>query len=203
MNITPRASLHLLRIPCLFLLLALTPGCALLNLQQPTASFRSATVAEISPAGLTANFDVDVHNPNSFELPVNGASYKLSLGGVQVIEDQAKSTGSVPAKGLLPVTVPVHLHFDQLIQAEKEIANSGGNVPFDLAGALEFAPGKIPLGGPINVPVHFTGTLALRDAVNGVMRDPTTLADLLRDPTARKFMESAIGHKVLGGILDR
>jgi len=204
MNITARnASLRRLRIPCLLLLLVLTPGCSLLDLQQPTASLRSASVSEISPWGLTANFDVDVQNPNSFELPVNGADYKLSLGGVQVIEDQSKSSGSVPAKGTIPVAVPVHLHFEQLIQAEREIAKTGGNVPFDLDGELEFSPGKIPLGGPIKVPVHFTGTLLLRDAVNGVMRDPTTLADLLRDPTARKFLEAAIGRKLLGGILDR
>jgi hypothetical protein len=183
--------------------LAPVPGCAVLNPQPPTASFRSASVADLSPAGVTANFDVDVHNPNSFDIPVDAADYKLSLSGIQVIDDQAKPTGSVPAKADLLVTVPVHLRFDQLLQAEKEIAKSGGNVPFDFDGALEFSLGKIPFSKSIKIPLHFSGTLPFRDAGNRVIRDPATLADLLRDPSSRKFLESALGHKLIGAVLER
>jgi LEA14-like dessication related protein len=190
-------------LPWLLLLMAAAPGCSALNLQQPTVSFRSAKVSDLSPAGLNADFDVDIQNPNVFEIPVNGAAYKLSLSGVQVVEGDTKPTGSVPAQGTLPVTLPVHLQFQQLLGAENEIAKSGGNVPFDFDGSLEFSPGKIPLGNSIKVPLHFSGTLPLRDAVNSVIRDPATLADLLRDPLARKFLESALGHKLLGGFFDR
>jgi LEA14-like dessication related protein len=190
-------------IACLLLLLSLAPGCAVLDIQQPTLSLRSASVADLSPAGLTANFDVDVQNPNVFEIPVNGAAYKLTLSGIQVVEGRANSSGSIPAKGALPVTVPVHLQFQQVLQAEKEIASSGGNVPFNLDGDLEFSAGKLSLGRTITVPLHFSGTLPLRDAVTHIMRDPASLADLLREPLARRFLESAIGHKLLGGILDR
>jgi len=203
MKISPsQASLHCPAISCSLLLLALAPGCAVLDIQQPTVSFRSVSVEDLSPSGLTANFDIDVQNPNVFEIPVNGAAYKLSLSGIQVIEGEASSSGSIPAKGALPVTVPVRLQFEQILQAEKEILKSGGNVPFDLDGALEFSAGKLSLGKTIKVPLHFSGTLPLRDAVTHAMRDPASLADLLREPMARKFLESAIGHK-LGGIFDR
>ena len=73
----------------------------------------------------------------------------------------------------------------------------------DLDGILEFSPGKIPFAKSIKVPLHFSGTLPLRDAVNAVIRDPASWADLLRDPLARKFLEAALGHKLIGGILDR
>ena len=65
-------------LPWLLLLLTVAPGCSVLNLQQPTVSFRSVKVSDLSPAGLTADFDVDVQNPNVFEIPVNGAAYKLT-----------------------------------------------------------------------------------------------------------------------------
>ena len=204
MNTTPHdASPRRLGLLCLLLLLPLAPGCAALNVQSPTVAFRSANVSDLSPAGVTANFDVDVQNPNAFDIPIDAADYKLSLSGVELVDDQTKPNGSIPAKGSLPVTIPVHLRFDQLLRAEKEIAQSGGNVPFDFDGALEFSAGKISFGKSIKVPVHFSGTLPLRDAANRVFHDPTIWADLLRDPLSRKFLESALGHKVLGGILDR
>ncbi len=192
-----------LRPLCLLLLLALTPGCAVLNLQQPTGTFRSVSVSDVSPAGVTASFDVDIQNPNSFDIPLDAADYKLSLSGVQVIDDRTKPIGSVPANSTVPVTVPVHFRFDQLLQAEKEIAKSGGNVPFDFEGTLEFAPGKIPIGSTIKVPLHFSGTLPFRDAVSRILRDPATWADLLRDPSSRKFLEAALGRKVIGAVLER
>jgi LEA14-like dessication related protein len=199
----PDTSLRRPGLLCLLLVLTLLPGCAALNVQPPTASFRSASVSDLSPAGVTANFDVDVQNPNSFDIPVDSADYKLSLSGVQVVDDQAKPTGSVPAKGRLPVTIPVHLRFEQLLQAEREIAKSGGTVPFDFDGALEFSTGTIFLGKSIKIPLHFSGTLPFRDAATRIIRDPATLADLLRDPLSRKFLESALGHKLIGAVLER
>src|SRR5689334_13132258 len=90
-------------------------GCSALqsalNVQKPTATFRSARLENVTADGLTANFDVAVDNPNSFSLPLTAAQYKLALGGVQVIDDQAKPDAAIPAKGSLPVTVPVRLNF--------------------------------------------------------------------------------------------
>ena len=185
---------------------ALGSGCSAinaLNVRTPTASFRSVRVWEISPSGVTANFDVDVHNPNRFELPVSAAQYRLSLGGVQVIDDSASPTGSVPADGTLAVTVPVHLQFEQLLLAEKQIVSSGGNVPFAFDGGLDFKVADLPLIKPVHVPVRFSGTLPLRDAVNAAIHDPANLADLIRNPVSRKFCELAGGRKLIGDLLDR
>ena len=49
------------------------------QVQKPTASLRSADVGAITTDGFTANFALDVHNPNSFELPLTNADYALSL----------------------------------------------------------------------------------------------------------------------------
>src|SRR5678815_308569 len=90
----------------LFLLMCmLSLACS--QVQKPTASLRSADVGAITTDGFTANFALDVHNPNAFELPLTDADYALALGGVQVTKDTIKPGGSIPANGSTPVTIPV------------------------------------------------------------------------------------------------
>jgi LEA14-like dessication related protein len=186
---------------CLVFVSLLT-GCSALeslNVQKPTATFRSARLENVTADGLTANFDIAVDNPNSFSVPLTRAQYKLALGGVQVVDDQAKPDASIPAKGSLPVTVPVRLSFQHLLSAEQAIAKSGGNIPYDFDGALHFSPGNLPLAQDIKVPIRFSGTLPLRDALTAVARDPSVLTN----PDARKVIELVLGKGMLGGLLNR
>src|SRR4051794_21214517 len=185
------------------LLLFLGTGCSALqsalNVQKPTATFRAARLENVTAEGLTANFDIGVENPNSFELPLSAAQYKLALGGVQVVDDQAKPDAAIPAKGSLPVTVPVRLNFQHLLSAEQAIARSGGNIPYDFDGALRFSSGKLPLAQDIKVPIKFSGTLPLRDALTAVAKDPSVLTN----PDARKVIELVLGKGLLGGLLNQ
>jgi LEA14-like dessication related protein len=180
----------------------LTAGCSALeslNVQKPTASFRAARLENVTADGLTANFDIAVDNPNSFSLPLTAAQYKLALGGVQVVDDKAKPDAAIPAKGSLPVTVPVRLNFQHLLSAEQAIAQSGGNIPYNFDGALHFSPGNLPLAQDIKVPIKFSGTLPLRDALTAVAKDPSVLTN----PDARKVIELVLGKGILGGLLNR
>ena len=183
-------------------LLFLSAGCSALeslNVQKPTASFRAARLENVTADGVTANFDIAVDNPNSFSVPLTAAQYKLALGGVQVVDDKAKPDAAIPAKGSLPVTVPVRLNFQHLLSAKQAIAQSGGNIPYDFDGALHFSPGKLPLAQDIKVPIKFSGTLPLRDALTAVAKDPSVLTN----PDARKVIELVLGKGILGGLLNR
>lgn len=184
------------RILGLLLLCAFAPGCSALNLKQPTASLRGANVANVTVQGLAANFDLNVENPNSVSLPISGASYKVSFSGVPVVDDQAKPDGTLPANGTLPVTLPVHLTFDQLVKAEQAIARSGGNVPFEFDGGLEFSSGKLAFMGPLKVPLHFSGTLNFRQAIEEAIRDPRTLLELAQNPSAKRVFSAILGRQV-------
>src|SRR5205823_666052 len=77
------------------------------QVQKPTAALRSADVAAVTADGFTANFALDVRNPNSFKLPLTDADYALSLGGVKITNDTIKPGGSIPANGSIPLTIPV------------------------------------------------------------------------------------------------
>ena len=177
-------------------LLVLAVGCGS-SVQQPTATVRSAKLGSITEDGLSIDFDVNVANPNSFALPVSAANYKLGFAGVNVVDDTAKPSGSVPANGTLPVTVPVALSFKDLLRAERAIVDSGGNVPYQLEGELAFATGPLAaLGRSVKVPLNFNGTLPLRDYV----RDPVAL---MKSPAGRQLLQAILGKSPLGELLGR
>jgi LEA14-like dessication related protein len=180
-------------------LFALASGCSSLNVQKPTASLRSANVADVTQEGLTVNFDVDVDNPNAVAIPLSAADYKLSLGGVRVVDDRVKPKGSIPANGSLPVTVPVTLSFQDLLSAQQAIARGGGDVPYDFDGALEFSPGGLPFGGPLRVPLRASGTLNMRRALEEAFQNPR----ILTNPDARQFLQTVLGRGILGDLLGR
>jgi len=189
----------LLRVATLLFVSALGTGCAALNVKEPTASIRSADVQDLTADGLTVNFNVDVQNPNSVSIPLSAAKYKLALGGVEVLSDEAKPDASIPANGSAPVKLPVHLSFQRLLNAEQAIASSGGDVPYSFDGSLEFTPGKLaglPLSQPVRVPVKHSDTLRLRDMVMRAAQDP----QFLTNPDAQRLIRSVIGGGLLGNI---
>jgi LEA14-like dessication related protein len=163
------------------------------QVQKPTASLRSADVGAVTADGFTANFALDVQNPNSFKLPLTDADYALSLGGVKVTNDTIKPGGSIPANGSMPITIPVRLSFESLLKAEEAIRAGGGDVPYELDGSLGFTGGSgiAALGIPTKIPLKYSGTLPLRK----VFSVPTVL---LNSPAARR-----VAGKGLESLLNR
>jgi LEA14-like dessication related protein len=128
------------------------------------------SVQGVNAQGFTMNFDVNVSNPNSVELPLASADYKLGTSGVNLLDGKAKPEGTLPAGGARTVALPVMVTFENLLAAEKAIQSGGGNVPYDLAGDLTFDTGT-PLIGQLRVPLSYSGTLSLRD----ILKDPKAL----------------------------
>jgi LEA14-like dessication related protein len=174
-------------------LLFLVVGCG--SVQQPTANFRSADVHSATADGVQINFDLDVGNPNSFSLPISGASYKLGLGGTQVLSDTAKPSASIPAQGSLPVTLPVSLSFEKIMKAERSLSNSGGKVPYDFSAELQFSAGPMKsLGQSIKVPIKASGTLDFKK----IMDDPVAL---MKSPAGKRVLEMMLGKNKLLDLL--
>ena len=177
-------------------LLVLATGCGS-AVKQPTAAVRGAKLAALDEDGLTIDFDVSVGNPNAFALPIRTARYTLGFAGVTVVNDTAKPDGSIPANGSLPVTVPIGISFKDLLKAERAIVDTGGDVPYQLDGELEFAPGPMALlGRGVKVPLTYRGNLPLREAV----RDPVALP---KSPAGRQLIQAVIGKSPLGELFGR
>ena len=165
-------------------------GCSSLSIAKPTASIKGMSVKDINTTGFTMNFDVDVANPNTVELPLSNADYKLSLGGVKVVDGKAKPGGVIPAKGSQAVAVPVTLTYENLLAAKNAIVKSGGNIEYALDGGLSVDTGN-SLFGSLRVPLQYSGTLPLKDILN----NPSIL---LQSPAAQK-----IAKEILGSIFSR
>jgi LEA14-like dessication related protein len=182
--------------PLRLLLLLLSHVCLLATgctteLKRPTASVREMTVGDVTPQGFIMNFEVDVENPNPVALPVADVDYQLRLVGRDFLDGEANPDASIPANGSMPVTLPVHVTFENLLAISDGIRKSGGDVPYELEAGLEFGGGMPLLSEPVRVPVRFTGTLPMRQ----LLKDPTVL---LRSSTARE-----LAQQVLGGLFGR
>ena len=168
------------------LVCVLATGCSAMSVERPSASVTGMSVGEVNPEGFTLDFAVDVTNPNGFALPLTSADYALGVGGAELLKGDADPGRSIPAKGSLAVTLPVHVTFERLLAAEQAIRDSGGNVPYALQAGLSFDTGT-PLVGKVRVPVRHSGTLPLRR----ILSDPEAL---LRSPAAKRLATVVLGH---------
>ena len=161
------------RVLALLPVLLFAVGCQQTTVDTPTAAIKSMNVGDVTPDGLTMNFNVAVSNPNKIDLPVSGADYKLGLGGVDVVTDTAQTTGAIPALGSKDVSMPVHVKFQDLLKAKNALAAGKGDVPYDLSGGVNFNPGGyVAMLGTraLRVPVQYTGTLHLRQILQDNIR---------------------------------
>lgn len=161
-------------------------GCASLDVRKPTASVTGMSLRDVTAQGFTMDFAVAVHNPNAVSLPLAGAEYALGVGGSQLLDGKAAPEGSVPAHGSAPVKLPVTVTFEHLLSAEQAIRDTGGDVPYDLSGALTFDTGN-PRTGTLRVPVRYAGTLPLKR----VLSDPEAL---LKSPAAKRLAAALVGR---------
>ena len=167
-----------------FMMLSL--ACSALSVKQPTATFKSANVTDITAQGFTMAFDLNVQNPNAVALPISKADYKLGLGGVNVLEGKAKPDGTLPANGNLDVKLPVTVTFENLLAAEKAIVSGGGNLPYALTGSLGFDAGSgLSSVIPVSVPLKYEGSLN----VNKLLQEPQLL---MNSPAAKKLASQLV-----------
>jgi LEA14-like dessication related protein len=158
--------------------------------KQPTASFQSMNVTDVTPQGFTMAFDLDVRNPNAVALPISQADYKVGFGGVDVLNGKATPSGTLPANGSAAVKLPVTITYENLLAAEKAIVNGGGKLPYSFTGSMKFNAGDKnmltqALGG-VSVPLRYEGTLDVKSLV----QNPQAL---MQSPAAKKLAQQLIG----------
>lgn len=175
------------------LLVALVFGVGCNAVQSPTAMVRGAQLGKVTPEGMMLNLDMTVSNPNAVSIPLTKMSYDMRLGGAdgaKLLDGTANPSTSIPANGSAPVTVPVQIRWEDLLNVKDALVSGGGNVPYTLSGKLS-AGGGIPLIGEQSVPLSYSGTLPLKEA----LRDPQAL---VQSPAARELARRVLGQ--VGGF---
>lgn len=157
--------------------------------QKPTVTYRSMDVAHIGAEGFTFNLHLDIHNPNSFAIPLGESTYALKFGNVPILQGRVRPVGVIPAGGTLPLTLPISLTWMNALGAEEVIRRNGGDIPYSVEGQLGFdihVPQLLILRQPLRVPLRYSGVVPVRD----LLQDPSIL---LRSPAAARLAQIALG----------
>jgi LEA14-like dessication related protein len=97
---------------------------------------QSVAVTNASLAGLDARASFTMTNPNSIGLPLRAFDWQLSIGDAAPVRGRATLSETIPAKGVAPVIVDLHVSATAAVETATAIA--GGANEFRLAGTLHF-----------------------------------------------------------------
>ena len=125
-------------------------GTGLLKSFVDTPEVKSIELKSFSIKDKKAVFDVALHNPNAFSLPISGLMGDMSLNDMAIGYVDVESDKSLAAHATQIVTVPIMLNPSMLVDAVKgvlssrqakyhfkgDIKTSVGNIPFSKQGDL-------------------------------------------------------------------
>jgi LEA14-like dessication related protein len=156
------------------LLAVLAPGCAGLSeiarssIQEPKLSFRSASVRSLDFEGATVALLFDLTNPNAFGLELARAGWAVEVDGTRIASGDMPGGLAIPANGTAPVSLPVHVRFQDVPGIASLLGSGRDEVPYRVSGTIGV---RTPLG-VLDLPVSHSDTIRLprlpRIAVDGV-----------------------------------
>lgn len=144
-----------LSLPIILFAQAILGGCAALekSMEKPSVS---VTQVEFRQAGLQEgllNAQIEIHNPNSFSLPVKGILYRLTLNEREFANSTMSFDKTIPAQGMVQATLPIRFRYAELIGGLSQIL-ARQRVKFQLSGNVDI--------GLFRVPYRKTGEFDLR-----------------------------------------
>ncbi|BAZ93235.1 uncharacterized protein FOKN1_0833 [Thiohalobacter thiocyanaticus] len=151
----PRCRSHRCSLPALALLLLLA-GCShfLTRPEAPSVSLNNLQLVEATLFEQRYLLHLRIQNPNNFDLPISGMSYRLLLNGREFATGVSRDLETLPAYGEQVITVSV---VSNLLRIYEQLRSPGDGEAFSYA--LE---GSISLQG-LRAPLPFSqrGELAL------------------------------------------
>lgn len=156
-----RATLLSWTIPLLPLALLAMTGCSALEgfgFERPDVSVDHVRLDDLSLSGVDLLFDLEVDNPNAYEIVLGRIDWGLEIEGHDLLTGQQREGLSIPARGRELTQVPVHLEFVDVFRA---LGNLRGRrqAGYELGADLWF---DVPVVGSIKVPVTKRGEVPLR-----------------------------------------
>ncbi|SMF06008.1 LEA14-like dessication related protein [Alteromonadaceae bacterium Bs31] len=118
-------------------------ACASMKLEQPQVSIIG--FSPVTTQGMEAQFaaDIRISNPNSFDLPIEGMSYQLSINGTDLLHGLSNNIPTIPAYGSERVTLDMSVSllsapklFYSLLKNKGEDINYAFTAKIDPKGML-------------------------------------------------------------------
>ena len=139
----------------LFLSLLFLTACAM-AVEKPTVKIKDVRFAGVDGRGVSLDFLLDVTNPNSFDLPLHGYTYDVSLMAVPLVRGESKESQTLYGKASTDMLIPVRISYADVL---KIVQRTPGlkELPYQLNADLSLGT---PLGN-IAVPVRTGGTVTI------------------------------------------
>jgi LEA14-like dessication related protein len=139
----------------LLLSLLFLTACSM-AVEKPTVKIKDVRFAGVDAKGVSLDFLLDVTNPNSFDLPLHGYTYDLSLMAVPFVRGESKESQTLYGKASTDMLIPVRISYADVL---KIIRRNPGlkELPYQLNADLSLGT----LFGNIAVPVRTGGTVTI------------------------------------------
>jgi LEA14-like dessication related protein len=130
-------------------------ACSVLQqaIEKPKVHVESVAFHPVSLKEGRLDSRMQIHNPNSFSLPLRKLAYQLKLNGREFVNSTLSFDKDIPAKGTIALQVPIHFHYGELLHGLSSIFERH-DIQFQLSGKMDF--------GVVTIPFSKTGEFALR-----------------------------------------
>ncbi|MCL2180941.1 MAG: LEA type 2 family protein [Treponema sp.] len=134
-----RSVKKILAVAALAVILSL-PGCQTLDipLREPSISFHSAELLNVSFEGVQLLCKVRVENPNPIEIPFPQTGWELFISDNSFISGVINNNQRLRARGTAIVDVPVNINYLGIFNSFRSISGST-QVPYKIALAVTFS----------------------------------------------------------------
>lgn len=92
-----------------------------LGVQKPKVTFLAASITRLSMRGIDLMIDVNVENPNSFDLNFAKMDYELVASGMPIARGELASKVHIPGEGQHVVHVPVTINGDYAVKLMRDL----------------------------------------------------------------------------------
>lgn len=127
------------------------PGIKLKGVKIKNLSFTSADLVA----------QVEVDNPNDFDMAVRNFNYQLNINQVQWGQGEISKSNNIPGKGKGVIDIPVKLNLLSIGSAASSLLKKGSSLEYQLKGNATLDTGLELLNG-YNLPLDIKGTTSTR-----------------------------------------
>ena len=149
-----------MRMVLLLLATGLATGCAQLRFEHPTTALVSVRVADVGLEGGALRLELDVHNPNAYELRTTRIAVGVDLESTNFGNVELTVPRRLPAGETTRVELPLYFRWTGVGAGARALL-SRGSVRYTIVGKL-FA--DTPLGAQ-EIPIRSNGEASLGDLV--------------------------------------
>lgn len=136
----------------------LLTGCSTI-VAPPAVHVRSITPVGVTLSGIDFEADLQVSNPNRFDLSLLSYSYSLLVANRQLSSASVSQITTFPAHQKAGIKLPISVRYSDLFALIQQQPDPE-QLPYHLKAALEM---ETPLGKSI-IPINRTGTFSLPES---------------------------------------